>query len=34
MSSDPLVVSDSLEALAPGQVAVLSGDTVLFITVE
>jgi hypothetical protein len=34
MSSDPLVVSDALEALAPGRVVVLSGDTVLFITVE
>ncbi len=34
MSSDPLVVSDALEALAPGQAAVLAGDTVLFITVE
>lgn len=34
MSSDPLVVSDTLEALAPGQVVVLAGDTVLFITVE
>ena len=34
MSSDPLVLSDALEALAPGQVVVLSGDTVIFITVE
>ncbi len=34
MSSDPLVVSDALEALAPGQVAVLVGDTVVYITVE
>jgi len=34
MSSDPLVVSDALEALAPGQVVVLAGDTVLIITVE
>ena len=34
MSSDPLVVSDSLEALAPGQVVVLTEDEVLFLTVE
>ncbi len=34
LSSDPLVVSDNLEALAPGQVVVLAGDTVLYITVE
>ena len=34
MSSDPLVVSDTLEALAPGQVVVFTGDTVLIITVK
>ena len=33
-SSDPLVVSDAMEALAAGQATVLSGDTVYFITVE
>ena len=33
-SSDPLVVSDSGEALAPGAATVLSGEDVLFITVE
>ena len=33
-SSDPLVVSDSLEAAAAGQATVLAGDTVYFITVE
>ena len=33
-SSDPLVVSDSGEALEAGQATVLSGDTVFFITVE
>ena len=33
-SSDPLVVSDSLEAAAMGQATVLVGDTVYFITVE
>ena len=33
-SSDPLVVSDSLEALSAGSATVLMGDEVLFITVE
>ncbi len=33
-SSDPLVVSDSLEALSPGQATVLVDDTVYFITVQ
>ena len=33
-SSDPLVVSDALEAQAAGQVIVLTGDTVTYITVE
>ena len=33
-SSDPLVVSDTMEALAAGQATVLSGDTVYFIKVE
>jgi hypothetical protein len=33
-SSDPLVVSDSLEASAAGRATVLSGDTVYFITVD
>ena len=33
-SSDPLVVSDALEAAAPGQATVLVGDTVYFVTVE
>ena len=33
-SSDPLVVSDSLEALSPGTATVLSGNEVLYITVE
>ena len=33
-SSDPLVVSDSLEAAAEGQATVLVDDTVYFITVE
>ena len=33
-SSDPLVVSDSLEAIGKGSAAVLTGDEVLFITVE
>ena len=33
-SSDPLVVSDSLEALSSGQATVLTADGVLFITVE
>lgn len=33
-SSDPLVVSDSLEALEAGEATVLAGDTVYFITVE
>ena len=33
-SSDPLVVSDSLEALSAGQATVLCGDTVYFITVH
>ena len=32
-SSDPLVVSDALEAQAAGQVIVLTGDTVTYITV-
>ena len=33
-SSDPLVVSDSLEALSDGQATVLVGDVLYFITVE
>ena len=33
-SFDPLVVSDSLEAAGKGSATVLSGDEVLFITVE
>ena len=33
-SSDPLVVSDSMEALSVGQATVLSGDTVYFITAD
>ena len=33
-SSDQLIVTDSLEAIAQGQATVLSGDTVLNITVE
>ena len=33
-SSDPLVVSDSLEAAAPGQATVLVGDSVCLITVK
>ena len=33
-SSDPLVVNDSLEAVAAGEATVLCGDTVYFITVE
>ena len=33
-SSDPLVVSDGLVAMAPGRAAVLIGDAVYFITVE
>ena len=33
-SSDPLVVSDSLEAVGPGDAAVLAGDTVVYIHVE
>ncbi len=33
-SSDQQVVSDALEALSAGEVVVLSGDTVLYITVE
>ena len=33
-SSDPLVVSDAGEALAPGCATVLSGDSILFLTVE
>ena len=33
-SSDPLVVTNTLEAVSPGPATVLSGDTVLFITVE
>ncbi|MBR2824424.1 MAG: hypothetical protein IKE24_12155 [Clostridia bacterium] len=33
-SSDPLVVTDSLEALSAGQATVLAGDTVYFVTVQ
>lgn len=33
-SSDPLVVNDSLEAVAAGEATVLCGDTVYFMTVE
>lgn len=33
-SSDPLVVTNTLEAVSPGPATVLSGDTVLLITVE
>ena len=33
-SSDPLVVSDSLEAVSPGAATVLTKDEVLYITVE
>ena len=33
-SSDQLVVSDSLEAMAPGQATVLVGDDVYFISVQ
>ncbi len=33
-SSDPLVVSDALEALSAGRATVLCGDTVCFVTVE
>ena len=33
-SSDPLIVSDSMEAATAGQATVLAGDTVYFITVE
>ena len=32
-SSDQLVVSDALEAIAPGQATVLAGEEVYFITV-
>ena len=32
-SSDPLVISDGLEALSSGRATVLAGDTVYFITV-
>ena len=33
-SSDPLVVSDTLQAMAAGQATVLAGDTVYFVTVR
>ncbi len=33
-SSDPLVVTDSMEAVSAGQATVLCGDTVCFITVQ
>ena len=33
-SSDPLVVTNALQAEAPGQATVLSGDTLLLITVD